>query len=142
MLSAKVDDTITVAHQIDPADVVAIRDAGFVTIINTRPEGEAPDQPAGAEIRAQAEAAGLTYLELPVGRDGIGPELIEGFRAAMDEADGPVFAFCRTGTRSINLWALSQARQRDAGELASLASAAGYDLSGLTPTLRRLSEAG
>jgi uncharacterized protein (TIGR01244 family) len=53
-----------------------------------------------------------------------------------------VFAFCRTGTRSINLWALSQAGSRDAGEMVRLAADAGYDLSGLKPTLDRLAEAG
>lgn len=142
VLAAKVDDTITVAHQIDPADVAAIRAAGFTAIINNRPDGEAFDQPDGAAIRAAAEAEGLAYHALPVGREGIGPELIDGFREAMEQAGGPVFAYCRTGTRSINLWALSQARERDADELARLAAAAGYDLTGLKPTLRRLAEDG
>ena len=142
MNSAKVDDTITVAHQIDPADVDAIRAAGFKAVINNRPDGEAPDQPAGEEIRKAAEAAGLAYHALPVGRDGIGPDTLTGFREAMEAAGGPVFAFCRTGTRSINLWALSQAGNRDAGEMVRLAAEAGYDLSGLKPTLDRLAEAG
>ena len=142
MNSAKVDDTITVAHQIDPADVDAIRAAGFKAVINNRPDGEAPDQPAGDEIRKAAEAGGLAYHALPVGRDGIGPDTLTGFREAMEAAGGPVFAFCRTGTRSINLWALSQAGSRDAGEMVRLAADAGYDLSGLKPTLDRLAEAG
>ena len=138
MQSARVDDTLTVAYQIEPADVDAIRAAGFVAIINNRPEGEAPDQPAGREIEAAATAAGLAYTALPLGRDGVRPELIEGFRQAMDAAGGPVFAFCRTGTRSINLWALSQAGRRDASEIVGLAADAGYDLSGLVPMLQQL----
>jgi len=138
MQSARVDDTLTVAYQIEPSDIDAIRAAGFVAIINNRPDGEAFDQPAGAEIAAAAEAAGLAYTALPVGRDGVGPELIEGFRQAMDAAGGPVFAFCRTGTRSINLWAMSQAGRREASELVALAAGAGYDLSRLTPMLQHL----
>ena len=59
MQSAKVDETITVAHLIEPEDVAAIRDAGFVAIVNNRPDNEAPDQPSGAEIEAAARAAGL-----------------------------------------------------------------------------------
>ncbi|WP_428698973.1 TIGR01244 family sulfur transferase [Stappia sp.] len=138
MQSARVDDTLTVAYQIEPADVDAIRAAGFVAIINNRPEGEAPDQPGGHEIEAAATAAGLAYTALPLGRDGIRPELIDGFRQAMDAAGGPVFAFCRTGTRSINLWALSQAGRRDASEIVGLAADAGYDLTGLVPMLQQL----
>ncbi|WP_425089142.1 TIGR01244 family sulfur transferase [Stappia sp.] len=142
MQSAKVDETITVAHQIEPEDVAAIRDAGFVAIVNNRPDNEAPDQPSGAEIEAAARAAGLAYAALPVGRDGIGPDLVDGFRTVLDGAGGPVFAFCRTGTRSINLWALSQAGARDADELVRLAADAGYDLSGLRPVLSRMTQAG
>ncbi|WP_029058213.1 TIGR01244 family sulfur transferase [Stappia stellulata] len=142
MQSAKVDGTITVAHQIQPEDVAAIRDAGFVAIVNNRPDNEAPDQPSGAAVEAAASAAGLTYAALPVGRDGIGPELVDGFRRVMEEAGGPVFAYCRTGTRSINLWALSQAATQDADTLVNRAGEAGYDLSGLRPVLSRMNQAG
>ncbi|WP_349358832.1 TIGR01244 family sulfur transferase [Stappia sp.] len=142
MQTAKVDDTITVAYQIRPEDVAAIRDAGFVAIVNNRPDGEAFDQPAGAEIAAAAEAAGLSYASLPIGREGIAPDLVEGLRKILDAAQGPVFAFCRTGTRSINLWALTQAGQRDPDEVIRLAAEAGYDLSGLRPVLARLAETG
>ncbi|SDU44023.1 TIGR01244 family sulfur transferase [Stappia sp. ES.058] len=142
MQSAKVDGTITVAHQIQPEDVAGLRDAGFTAIVNNRPDAEAPDQPSGAEIEDAARAAGLAYTALPVGRDGISPDLVAGFQRAMQETDGPVFAFCRTGTRSINLWALSQATTRDADALVRLAADAGYDLSGLRPVLSRMNEAG
>jgi uncharacterized protein (TIGR01244 family) len=142
MQTAKVDETITVAHQIQPEDVAAIRDAGFVAIVNNRPDNEAPDQPNGAEIEAAATAAGLAYAALPVGRDGISADLVAGFRSVIEDADGPVFAFCRTGTRSINLWALSQADARETDELVHLAADAGYDLSGLRPVLSRMKQAG
>jgi uncharacterized protein (TIGR01244 family) len=52
-------------------------------------------------------------------------------RRAVAAADGPVLAFCRSGTRSITAWALGQAQDgRDPAELARLAAIAGYDLSG------------
>jgi uncharacterized protein (TIGR01244 family) len=54
----------------------------------------------------------------------------------MAEADGPVLAFCRSGTRSIVTWslgeALSGAQDRDA--LVKLGREAGYDLSGVLPS--------
>ena len=55
---------------------------------------------------------------------------IEAMAAALAEADGPVLAFCRSGTRSTLLWALARGRAgEDAAALAAKAEAAGYDLS-------------
>ena len=143
MQSARVDDTLTVSFQIQPEDVAAIRDAGFVAIINNRPDGDVADQPAGEEIARAAAEAGLAYAALPVsGREGITPDTIRGFQEVLEAAGGPVFAFCRTGTRSINLWALSQAADRDPAELLQLAAEAGYDLSALAPALRQIASHG
>ena len=49
------------------------------------------------------------------------------------DADGKVLAYCRSGTRSIVTWSLSQATSgaMDRGDLAALGRAAGYDLSGV-----------
>jgi len=64
---------------------------------------------------------------------------IDGFIAAMAAADGPVLAFCRSGTRSCNLWALAMARQgAEPDELLAKAAAAGYDLSGIRMILDQL----
>ena len=50
-------------------------------------------------------------------------------REALEDAGGPVLAYCRSGTRSTLLWALARAK---AGEnpsvIASSAAAAGYDV--------------
>ncbi len=55
----KINDRVSVSPQISVDDVEAIKAAGFKTIINNRPDGEAPDQPASAEIKAAAKAAGV-----------------------------------------------------------------------------------
>ena len=56
------------------------------------------------------------------------------------QADGPVLAFCRSGTRSCNLWALAEARRGTAPDaLVAAGARAGYDLSGLRPLLEALS---
>jgi uncharacterized protein (TIGR01244 family) len=127
----RINDHISVSGQIQPEDVAALKTAGFTTIINNRPEGEAPDQPAGAEIEAAAKAAGLAYHAIPLGREGVSPDMVEKTKAVLEGSDGPVFAFCRSGTRSTTLWALSQAGEMDASEIISEAAAAGYDMSHL-----------
>jgi uncharacterized protein (TIGR01244 family) len=61
--------------------------------------------------------------------------------AALDEANGPVLAYCRTGTRSITAWALAQAlagSSHTPDEIIALAQKAGYDLSGARGALEAL----
>jgi uncharacterized protein (TIGR01244 family) len=50
-----------------------------------------------------------------------------------------VLAFCRSGTRSCNLWALTQARNgADPDELIAKGAGAGYNLDGIRPLLDQL----
>ena len=63
------------------------------------------------------------------------PDQVEANYRAVEAADGPVLAFCRSGTRSIVTWSLGQfqADERSADELVELGAQAGYDLSGAFP---------
>ncbi|HEY8576351.1 MAG TPA: TIGR01244 family sulfur transferase [Devosia sp.] len=133
----RINERVSVSGQIQPEDIPALKAAGFTTIINNRPDGESPDQPAGAEIEAAAKAAGLSYHAIPLGREGVSAEMVEQTKAALAQSSGPVFAFCRSGTRSTTLWALSQAGEQDAGEIISQAAEAGYDMSHLAGHLSR-----
>jgi uncharacterized protein (TIGR01244 family) len=59
---------------------------------------------------------------------------------ALEDAGGPVLAYCRSGTRSCNLWALAEAsRGVDPDALTAKAAGAGYDISGIRPLLDALS---
>lgn len=131
----KINDRVSVSGQILPSDVETIKQAGFVSIINNRPDGEAPDQPTGAEIATAAQAAGLGYYEIPLGREGVTPDMVTATRTALEESDGPVFAFCRSGTRSTTLWALSQAGTDTSDTIIDSAAKAGYDMSHLAAHL-------
>src|SRR5689334_8950086 len=124
----KVTDAFQVSPQITPEEAREAAAAGVVLIINNRPDGEVPGQPASADIEAAARAAGADFLALPfVGRPS--PEQARAQAEAVAGANGPVLAFCRSGTRSITAWALGEAgRGRDRNELVRLAAAAGYDL--------------
>jgi uncharacterized protein (TIGR01244 family) len=130
------DDTISVFGQIEPEDVAAAKEQGFTMIINNRPENEQPGQPAGAEIETAAMTAGLAYVAIPVSPGGFSPAQVEQMAAALEKADGPVLAFCRSGTRSTFLWALARHIMGDDGEtLIAKAADAGYDLSPIRPML-------
>ena len=127
-----VTDEFTPAPQISVADVAEAARQGFKTIINNRPDGEDPAQPAAAEIEAAAKAAGLAYHHIPV-RGAPTAEQVEATKLVLQEAEEPVLAFCRSGTRSIITWSLSQATSgaMSRSDLVGLGRAAGYDLTGV-----------
>jgi uncharacterized protein (TIGR01244 family) len=126
----RITDTFWVAPQIDPADLAEISAAGARLILNNRPDFEEPGQPEGAQIRAAAEGLGLAYAEIPV-HGGPGRDQVAAMRAALDAADGPVLAYCKSGTRSILTWAVAEIASgaRQPQEVIALARNAGYDIS-------------
>lgn len=131
------DSTTFVAGQIRPEDVAAVAATGVTMIVNNRPDGEEPGQPAGDEIHRAAEAAGLAYRHIPVS-GGIATAQVEAMADALDAADGRLLAFCRSGTRSTHLWALARAnRGADGDALIAQALAGGYDLSSIRDWLIR-----
>jgi uncharacterized protein (TIGR01244 family) len=139
----KIDDSISVAPQIRPEDVAALAAAGFKGVVNNRPDDEEHGQPEGEAIRAAAAEAGLLYAAIPVTHAGFSATQVEAMADALDAAGGPVLAFCRSGTRSCNLWALAAAsRGGDPEDLTAKAAGAGYDISGIRPLLDTLAGQG
>lgn len=136
----RINDQISVAPQLDPADIVEAARAGFTTIVNNRPDDEEAGQPEGAAIRAVAETLNLAYHAIPITHAGFSGPQVEAMRAVLAAAEGPVLAYCRSGTRSTNLWALAEAsRGQDPAGLVEAAAGAGYDLNGIRPILDQLS---
>ncbi|MBP2514045.1 TIGR01244 family sulfur transferase [Sphingomonas sp. PvP018] len=134
-----INESISVAPQIAVEQVADIAAAGFKTIVNNRPDDEDAGQPSGEAIRAAAEAAGLNYVAIPVTHAGFSHPQIDAMTQALTEAKGPVLAYCRSGTRSCNLWALAAAKAgRNPNLLLAQAEDAGYDLRGIRPTLDAL----
>ena len=132
----KLDDTISVAGQVMPADIAAAAAQGFAFVINNRPDGEQPGQPGGSEIEAAAAAAGLGYRAIPIDHSGFSEDQVAAMADALAAAPGPVLAFCRSGTRSTLVWALARARMGEPVDaLAAKAAAAGYDLGPIAPLL-------
>ncbi len=135
----QINESISVAPQIAVEQVAEIAAAGFKTIVNNRPDDEDAGQPSGDAIRAAAEAAGLKYVAIPVTHAGFSHPQIDAMTQALTDSDGPVLAYCRSGTRSCNLWALAAAKAgRNPNLLLAQAEDAGYDLRGIRPMLDAL----
>lgn len=131
----QLNDQFSVSAQVTAEDVVALAGKGVRSLICNRPDGEAADQPNVTEIEAAAAEAGMSLAYLPVVSGNFSDKDVADFLAAMERLPAPVHAFCRTGTRSITLWALSQRRQgKSVEELLAMAAAHGYDLSSALQT--------
>jgi uncharacterized protein (TIGR01244 family) len=128
-----------VTGQVCPADMPGVSAAGFKSLVNNRPEGEDPSQPRDGEIKAAAEAAGLTYRSVQFAGNPP-PGAVAAMAEALEEVPGPVLAYCRSGRRSIMAWAMAQALggARRPDEIIALARKAGYDLGGARPALEML----
>lgn len=125
-------DAVLVSSQISVEDVAQAKELGVSFILNNRPEGESPDQTPGDAIEVAAKAAGIGYAAVPVNHSGFAPWQLDGMDSALAEIEGggKLLAYCRSGTRSTLLWALSRARAGDNPDsLSDTAAAAGYDLS-------------
>lgn len=127
-----------VAPQISPGDLPAIKAAGFTTVICNRPDSEVPPSHQAKAIAAAAQTAGLQFEVLELTHQTMTPENIARQRALIDGADGPVLAYCASGTRCSVVWALGQAGVMPVNDILSTASQAGYQLDGLRPTLEQL----
>lgn len=126
---------LSVTPQVDPANMQALADAGFRSIISNRPDGEEPGQPDWPPIERAARDAGMEACHIPVRPGAISDEDAARFGAALEGLPGPVVAFCRTGTRSATLWALSNADGRSPDELIATAADAGFDIAPLRDRL-------
>ncbi|MEQ1938846.1 TIGR01244 family sulfur transferase [Mesorhizobium sp. CN5-321] len=108
----QISEDYSVSGQIEPQDVEAIKAAGFRSIICNRPDDEQPGQPAHDAIKAAAEAAGLGFRYVPVISGQMTMDNVDEQAGALDSLDGPVFAYCRSGARSTNLYGLVQERKQ------------------------------
>ena len=135
----RVTDSFSVAPQISEADIPLAAAAGFTTVIVNRPDREDPGQMPMAATQAAAETAGMAFIAIPVS----GPpsrEAVAATAAAIAAATGPILAYCRTGARSVTLWALATAQvgSMSTADILGAAQGAGYDLTVHTVALEAL----
>lgn len=124
-----------VSAQMQPGDCETAAKQGFAAIICNRPDGEEDGQPTVTEMREAAQAAGLAFHHIPVSGGAFPAPAIAAFAAIRKGTEGPVLAYCRTGTRSITLEMLANPTGLAVSERIKRAEMAGYDLGNLRETL-------
>jgi uncharacterized protein (TIGR01244 family) len=104
----QISEDYSVSGQIQPEEIAAIKAAGFKSVICNRPDDEQPGQPSADSVKAAVEAAGLAFRYIPVISGQITAQNVEDQAEALDELEGPIFAYCRSGARCTNLYGLIQ----------------------------------
>jgi uncharacterized protein (TIGR01244 family) len=124
----QLDERASVSGQLAPHEVAGLAELGVTVLVNNRPDGEEPGQPAAADIEAAAEAAGIAYRYVPIMR-GIGPADVDAMQEALRDAEGgKLLAFCRSGTRSALALGLAKREQgASADEVHRCLTEAGFD---------------
>jgi uncharacterized protein (TIGR01244 family) len=125
---AQLTPTYAVAPQIDPSDADAIRAAGFTDVICNRPDDEVADGHTSSAVEAALTAAGVRFHSNPAVSGAMTEVEVQRQADILSAADGPVLAYCRSGTRSSILWALGTSGM-SADDIIASAARAGYDLS-------------
>ena len=132
----QLEPDIAVAPQLVEADFAEIAARGFRSVVNNRPDGEAPDQLANAQAAAAAHRHGLTFRYQPVkNASATDDDVVSTFARLVDELPGPILFYCRTGTRCTILWTQVAAPRLGVDAALSIAQDAGYELDVLRDTL-------
>lgn len=108
MRPVRISDKLAVAAQPSPEAFRQLKAGGFTAIINNRPDGEAADQLGSQAEKNAADEAGLGYGFVPVAGTDITEADVRAFQEALAAAPGPVFAHCKSGTRSLALYAIGE----------------------------------
>ncbi|WP_109464012.1 TIGR01244 family sulfur transferase [Albibacillus kandeliae] len=131
-----------VSPQLAPDDFREAAEAGFTTVICNRPDAEVPSSLQAAAMREAAEAQGLRFEVLELTHQTMTPENVARQREMIEGSEGPVLAYCASGTRCSVVWALGQAPSMSADDILETTANAGYQLDHLRPLIQQFATLG
>jgi len=104
----RVDATVACAGATPPEAMAAVKQLGFVSLINFRTAGE---QDAQVEAgKAAAAAVGLKYFHMPFRTPT--PEIVETFlETVADTSNQPVYIHCGSANRVGAMWYIKRVKQ-------------------------------
>ena len=104
----KISEKLSVSPQPSVGDIGCLRDLGFRTLVNNRPDDGDAAQPGNSAERDKAERCGMAYAYIPVTLGTITEADVRAFQRAVLNSEGPVFAHCKSGTRSLSLYLIGE----------------------------------
>ena len=105
---------IGVASQIKTSEIPFLKEEGYATIIDLRPDGEAPDQPPAKMVESAARTNQMAFFYVPVPHgDTVPDEVVAALSKAMASSPKPILIYCRSGRRATRAWSLAEASRKD-----------------------------
>ena len=129
-----------VANQLEVSDFSTLKQLGFRSVLNNRPNRESADQPEEIELRDAAKRSGLRYAAAPINNQDLTAAEVAATAAALADLPTPVCAFCRSGTRAMLAWAIINSQNSGQTEVLSRVGAAGFQESDVAQRLRNYHE--
>ena len=99
---------VYISGQLYEQDIRLAAQQNVRTIMNNRPDGEAPGQPLSADLARVAEELGITYVDFPIVPRSVTQQDVERFAKVCDDLERPLLIFCRSGARSTQMWELAE----------------------------------
>ncbi|MEP6898395.1 MAG: TIGR01244 family sulfur transferase [Rhodanobacter sp.] len=123
VLAKRLAGAVWITEQISESQLADIKAQGFRTVIDLRPDGEAVNQPAAADVARAAQAAGLTFGYVPVPHGDVPEATVDALGRSLAQAGRPVLLYCRSGHRAARTWALAEASRVAGLDAAAIQSA-------------------
>lgn len=106
----RLTNDVSVSGQITVANVKALHDKGFRTIVNMRSDDESPDQAKYAQMQNAARDAGLGYGYIPLKKGAAMPRTAaEAMDSVLARMPKPVLIYGETPDGPAQVWALAEA---------------------------------
>jgi uncharacterized protein (TIGR01244 family) len=125
--------SIVIADQPTESDLIGLKAAGYVAVVNLRNDGE-PEQPIDTVAEGELLAGlGLAYIHMGVGGAPLQADRVEAVCDFIDaHAEGKVLVHCRKGGRAAAIVLLQQARHNgwSAGEATAKGKEIGLEVDG------------
>ncbi|MBB3407652.1 uncharacterized protein (TIGR01244 family) [Rhizobium sp. BK316] len=133
-----ISEKLSVSPQPSIETIQSLYGRGFRTLINNRPDDDDPTQPGTQGESQEAKHCNLSYAFIPVTLGTITEADVRAFQRAVDESEGPVFAHCKTGTRSLSLYLIGEVLdgRMSADAVVEFGRVLGFDTSGAAAWLR------
>lgn len=103
----QLEDGIGLTGAMTPEDLETVHQQGYQALVCNRRPKESPDHDEQA-LGEKARALGLSWTCIPVATGEYSDVDVAAFHEALETLPRPLLLFCRSGRRSIHLWALAR----------------------------------
>ncbi|WP_233128918.1 beta-lactamase hydrolase domain-containing protein [Halovibrio salipaludis] len=106
----QLEDGVGLTGAMKPEDLQSAHQQGYQSLICNRQPGEDSPEHDEPALGDRARALGLSWTCIPVATGEYSDADVAAFHEALETLPRPLLIFCRSGRRSIHLWALARVR--------------------------------